>query len=88
MSNTEQITESAAPILVDPYAVTRDLEKPTTRGKWQKFVSWIWDSYVSLYEVRRTVLLNSSDYYEKSAAERRLVFKLDCFMLTAMTLGW
>ncbi|OCF61454.1 hypothetical protein L486_01102 [Kwoniella mangroviensis CBS 10435] len=42
------------------------------KGKWQKFVSFIWDS----------------DYYEKSDAERKLVFKLDCFMLTAMTIGW
>ncbi|WWC95044.1 hypothetical protein V866_001896 [Kwoniella sp. B9012] len=47
--------------------------KPTSKkGKWQKFVSFIWDS----------------DYYEKSDAERKLVFKLDCFMLTAMTIGW
>lgn len=29
-----------------------------------------------------------SDYYEKSDAERHLVFKLDCFMLSVMTLGW
>ena len=29
-----------------------------------------------------------SDYYDKSDAERRLVFKLDCFMLTSLTLGW
>ncbi|WWD03818.1 hypothetical protein V865_001874 [Kwoniella europaea PYCC6329] len=49
------------------------LGKPTSKkGKWQKFVSFIWDS----------------DYYEKSDAERKLVFKLDCFMLTAMTIGW
>nr|XP_019010629.1 uncharacterized protein I206_05103 [Kwoniella pini CBS 10737]OCF49410.1 hypothetical protein I206_05103 [Kwoniella pini CBS 10737] len=47
--------------------------KPASKkGKWQKFVSFIWDS----------------DYYEKSDAERNLVFKLDCFMLTAMTIGW
>ncbi|ODO09533.1 hypothetical protein I350_03136 [Cryptococcus amylolentus CBS 6273] len=48
------------------------LALPSKKGPWQKFVSWIWDS----------------DYYEKSNAERTLVFKLDCFMLTAMTLGW
>ncbi|TYJ54880.1 hypothetical protein B9479_004472 [Cryptococcus floricola] len=48
------------------------LALPSKKGPWQKFVSWIWDS----------------DYYEKSDAERTLVFKLDCFMLTAMTLGW
>ncbi|WRT69917.1 uncharacterized protein IL334_006908 [Kwoniella shivajii] len=42
------------------------------KGRWQKFVSFIWDS----------------DYYEKSDAERMLVFKLDCFMLSAMTIGW
>ncbi|KAK8861756.1 hypothetical protein IAR55_002579 [Kwoniella newhampshirensis] len=44
----------------------------TTRGPWQKFVSYIWDA----------------DYYDKSDAERKLVFKLDCFMLAALTVGW
>lgn len=29
-----------------------------------------------------------SDYYEKSDAERKLVFKLDCFMLASLTIGW
>ncbi|OCF31598.1 hypothetical protein I316_06797 [Kwoniella heveanensis BCC8398] len=45
---------------------------PSKKGPWQKFVSFIWDS----------------DYYEKSDADRRLVFKLDCYMLTALTIGW
>jgi ACS family pantothenate transporter-like MFS transporter len=29
-----------------------------------------------------------SDFYDKSPAERKLVFKLDCFMLASMTIGW
>ncbi|WWD22209.1 hypothetical protein CI109_106700 [Kwoniella shandongensis] len=39
---------------------------------WERVVTKIWDH----------------DYYTKSPAERRLVFKLDCFMLTALTIGW
>nr|XP_019047089.1 hypothetical protein I302_03696 [Kwoniella bestiolae CBS 10118]OCF26019.1 hypothetical protein I302_03696 [Kwoniella bestiolae CBS 10118] len=44
----------------------------STRGPWQKFVSWIWDP----------------DYYEKSDAERKLVFKLDCALLSLLCFGW
>ncbi|WWD19978.1 hypothetical protein CI109_104451 [Kwoniella shandongensis] len=59
--------------------VDRRLEQEThveparsSKGRWQKFVSWIWDA----------------DFYEKSDAERALVFKLDCFMLASLTIGW
>nr|XP_031858196.1 uncharacterized protein CI109_006438 [Kwoniella shandongensis]KAA5525268.1 hypothetical protein CI109_006438 [Kwoniella shandongensis] len=38
---------------------------------WERVVTKIWDH----------------DYYTKSPAERRLVFKLDCFMLTALTIA-
>ncbi|GFZ49387.1 hypothetical protein JCM24511_07507 [Saitozyma sp. JCM 24511] len=46
--------------------------RTSTKGKWQKFVSLIWDS----------------DYYEKSDAERKLVFKLDCALLTCLCFGF
>jgi len=33
-------------------------------------------------------LLIKRDFYDKSPAERKLVFKLDVVMLTTMTIGW
>ncbi|KAL7420698.1 hypothetical protein Q5752_004649 [Cryptotrichosporon argae] len=39
---------------------------------WEKFVSLVWDP----------------DFATKSHAERRLVFKLDVTLLTALTIGW
>lgn len=40
--------------------------------RWQRFVSAVWDP----------------DYYLKSEAERRLVRKLDTYMLSALCFGW
>ncbi|ORY29322.1 pantothenate transporter liz1 [Naematelia encephala] len=62
---------SAAMIEPGDHLMTGDA-LPSRKGRWEKFVSYVWDS----------------DYYDKSDAERRLVFKLDIFMLSAMTLGW
>ncbi|EIW67156.1 hypothetical protein TREMEDRAFT_64396 [Tremella mesenterica DSM 1558] len=61
-------------VFIDPYSggAKPDLESKSKKGPWQKFVSFIWDA----------------DFYDKSDAERRLVFKLDCFLLPALTLGW
>ncbi|RXK37937.1 hypothetical protein M231_04826 [Tremella mesenterica] len=61
-------------VFIDPYSggAKPDLETKSKKGLWQKFVSFIWDA----------------DFYDKSDAERRLVFKLDCFLLPALTLGW
>lgn len=39
-----------------------------SQTRWTKFVSLVWDS----------------DYYIKSPAERRLVFKLDCMILSVV----
>ena len=44
------------------------LDTETPPGFWPKVVSWVWDS----------------DFYAKSPAERRLVFKMDCTILTIM----
>ncbi|KAL1413829.1 hypothetical protein Q8F55_001613 [Vanrija albida] len=45
---------------------------PVKYTRWQKFVSTVWDP----------------DYYLKSEAERRLVRKLDTYMLSALCFGW
>ncbi|KAK6903657.1 hypothetical protein I203_107162 [Kwoniella mangroviensis CBS 8507] len=52
--------------------ISSDVKSRSTKGPWQKFVSWIWDP----------------DYYEKSNAERKLVFKLDCALLSLLCFGW
>ncbi|ORY32895.1 pantothenate transporter liz1 [Naematelia encephala] len=46
--------------------------KKSTKGWWQKFVSVVWDP----------------DYYEKSDAERKLVSKIDCGILTCVAFGY
>ncbi|OCF77013.1 hypothetical protein I204_02722 [Kwoniella mangroviensis CBS 8886] len=52
--------------------ISSEVKSRSTKGPWQKFVSWIWDP----------------DYYEKSNAERKLVFKLDCALLSLLRFGW
>ncbi|WVW79478.1 hypothetical protein I302_101447 [Kwoniella bestiolae CBS 10118] len=71
MSAEPDLAQVPAPVM-GPNAYDTPTDTPLKRGKWQRFVSWIWDA----------------DYYDKSPAERKLVFKLDCFLLTALTLGW
>ncbi|KAK8850770.1 hypothetical protein IAR55_004690 [Kwoniella newhampshirensis] len=48
------------------------LAGPSKKGAWQKFAAFVWDK----------------DYYDKSDAERSLVHKLDCSILTCLAFGY
>jgi hypothetical protein len=71
--------------------VVAPVRQHSTNGWWQRFVSWIWDRCV--FNIIRHPIVGAadqglSDYYEKSNAERKLVHKLDCAILSCIAFGY